>query len=158
MTTLIELKDRVARFLNELYPDVRLLPGGEGFRVPFEEFAIEVKVFEETDPETIAWRNERDLPLTRINIMAWACRGLMAQAELWEMIATELPRKCVVQIGASPTAKDSEDYAVYVYSAISGDTLDPNELKFSVLNLYWDAVTVGEALKEKFNAKWNYEN
>jgi hypothetical protein len=158
MTSLIELKDRCARFLNELYPDVRLLPGGEGFRVPFEEFAIEVKVFEETDAEIVAWRNERDLPLTRINIMAWICRGLVPEPKLWEFLSVEMPRETSVQIGSSPSSPESADYSVYVYSTLGGDTLDPNELKFAVLNLYWDANTVGEALREKFNAKWNFED
>jgi hypothetical protein len=44
-----------------------------------------------------------------------------------------------------------------LYNRIAGDSADPNEIKYAILNANWDSNNAGELLKEKFAAKWIWE-
>ena len=157
MVNILELKDKTARTLKEIYQSVRLTDDGEGFEIPFESYYMKVTFGEYTEEEQIKWRSERGLPLTFISITSYVCDRINPSADFYEYISVELPQKILCQHWV---AKDNnhEGMVFYaLYNRIAGDSADPNEIKYAILNANWDSNTAGEALKDKFGAKWLWE-
>ena len=154
MSALAELKQKTAITLKEIFNDVRLTDDGEGFEIPFDDFFIRIVFTEDTDEESIKWCNENGFPLTSIRKTAIAVDRIKPSSEFYEYLAVELPNSVnsQVYVGRQP---NSEEY-VYCsfWNRIAGDSADPNEIKFSVITLMWDAQNGGKNLIEKFGAKW----
>ena len=156
MANLLELKDRVGRYLREAYSDVRLANGVDGYSVPFDNFSITVYVSEMTDPKFLQFAEENDLPLTRVFVRSWVSKDIQPSADFYQFMAEELTGKLSLQVGVADD-KEAGTKVAYVYCVIPGDTIDPNELKWAVHSVLWESNTMGAALKEKFGAKWMFE-
>jgi hypothetical protein len=154
MPNLLELKDKTARTLKEIYESVRLTDDGEGFEIPFEHYFMSVTFGEYTEDDQVKWRDENGLPLTFININSYVMDRIKPSSKFYEYISIELPQKILSQhyVFADPAHKGRAMFALF--NRIAGDSADPNEIKFAVLNSNWDSNTAGELLKENFEAKW----
>ena len=154
MTNLLELKDKTARTLKEIYQNVRLTDDGEGFEIPFDDYFMSVTFGEYTEEDQVKWRDENGLPLTFINIHSYVMNRIKPSAKFYEYISIEIPQKILSQhyVFSDPEHKGRAVFALF--NRIAGDSADPNEIKFAVLNSNWDSNTAGELLKENFSAKW----
>jgi hypothetical protein len=157
MSSILELKDKTGRTLKELYQSVRLTDDGEGFEIPFENFYIKVNFGEYSDEEQIKWRNERGLPITYISITSYVMDTIKPSAKFYEYISVELPQKILCQHWVGVDQNNEGHVFFALYNRIAGDSADPNEIKYAILNVNWDANNAGELLKEKFAAKWIWE-
>ncbi len=154
MSSLLELKDKTARTLKEIYQSVRLTDDGEGFEIPFDDYYIRVTFGEYTEPDQVSWRAERGLPMTYVDITAYVMDTLKPTPALFEFMAMELPHSTLSQAWVGKD-KNTEGHLFFALSErIPGDSADPNEIKYAVLNVMWDSNRSGKILEEKFAAKW----
>lgn len=158
MSSLLELKDKTARTLKEIYNNVRLTDDGEGFEIPFEKYYLKVTFGEYSDPDEIKWRNERGLPLTYININSYVMDTIKPTLEFYEFLAVDLPHKTLSQSWVGKDVNSEGHVFFALYERIPGDSADPNEIKYAILNVMWDSGTSGKMLEEQFGAKWIWDN
>ena len=157
MANLLELKDRVGRYLREAFNDVRLADDVDGYRIPFDNFAISVWVGENTNPGYVEFAEKNDLPLTRIFVRAWVSKGIKPSLEFYKFISEDLASSLALQLGVVDDDEAGEK-VTYVYCVIPGDTIDPNEIKWAVHSVLWESMKMGQELKDKFGAKWIFED
>jgi hypothetical protein len=157
MVHILELKDKTARTLKEVYQSVRLTDDGEGFEIPFENYYMKVTFGEYTEEDQVKWRSERGLPLTYISIMSYVMDRIKPTAAFYEYISVELPQKILCQHWVGKDNNNEGMVFFALYNRIAGDSADPNEIKYAILNANWDSNNAGELLKEKFAAKWIWE-
>jgi hypothetical protein len=158
MSNLLEIKDRVGRYLREVFNDVRISADGEGYFVPFEGYRVNVTFEVIDDPEQVKWSEENGMPLHKLVLQTWVCHDITPSNEFYKFMVEDLPRRTSIQAFAAVDARDETKLSVSTYQRIAADTIDPNELKFAIRFSVWDSTLVGEELIEKFGAKWMNED
>jgi hypothetical protein len=147
------LRDKMHRILSEAFSHVRL-DGEYGFLIPFENVSVKVFAYETEDPDRREWLEEHDLPTLRVIAQSVVLREVPRTSELFQFVSEELPLSTSAQIWLDPDQEDASKCFVNTYQRISGDSLDPNELLYSVMTVLWDSERVGTLVLEKFDGLW----
>lgn len=151
MSNLLVVKDKVQRYVSELFDHVSLTDDG-GLRIPIGSTAIFVDFVEVQDGETIAFNKEHDLSMTYIRVYAPVLIMVKPTNELFKWIATE---------GQSHDygsyrfiSDDKEEMTIIEFSySLPGDTLDSGELKNAVFSVLFSSDGQDEELQKKFGGK-----
>ena len=149
MSNLLVVKDKVQRYVSELFEHVTLTDDG-GLRIPIGSTAVFVDVFEVQDDD--GFHKEHDLSLTIIRVYAPVLVMVKPTNELFKWIATEGQS---YDYGSYRfMADDKEDFTLLEFSyTLPGDSLDPGELKNAVLCVLISSDGQDEELQKKFGGK-----
>jgi hypothetical protein len=157
MADLLELKDRVGRFLRSNFDDVRLTDNGDGFLIPMGEFPISVDVSILEDQQARESFEEGNLPVTTVHIRAWISINIKPSTEFYRFITEDLPETCSLQFVVTNVPGHKKKGAVISY-VMPGDGLEAGEFSWAILKVHAEARFTGEALKEKFKADWLWDD
>ena len=151
MSNLLVVKDKVQRYVSELFDHVGLTDEG-GLRIPIGSTTIFINVGESEDEETIAFNNEHDISQTWIRVYAPVLIMVKPSNELFKWIAIEGQHRDYG--GYRFVADEKEEMTLIEFSyALPGDSLDPSELKNAVLSVLFASDGQDEELQKKFGGK-----
>jgi hypothetical protein len=151
MSNLLVVKDKVQRYVSELFEHVSLTDDG-GLRIPFGSTAIFINIGEVQGEESIAFNKEHDLSQTWIRVYAPVLVMVKPTNELFKWIAIEGQH---LDYGGYRFMMDESDGMTVIEFSYSlpGDTLDPGELKNAVLSVLMSSDGQDEELQNKFGGK-----
>jgi hypothetical protein len=151
MSNLLVVKDKVQRYVSELFEQVSLADDG-GLRIPFGSTVIFINVGEVQDEETIAFNKEHDLSQTWIRVYAPVLVMVKPTNELFKWIAIEGQH---LDYGGYRFLMDENEVPTILEFSytLPGDSLDPGELKNAVLSVLLSSDGQDEELQKKFGGK-----
>lgn len=146
MSDLLVVKDKVQRALRQVFNIVNV--SDTGFTVPYESTMCWVDFFEVTDPDSVKFRKEHDLPLITVHFWAMTVVGARKSNELFEWVATEGGG---YNFGAFRAVKRDDDlYNVVFEYTTPGETIDPMEVKSALIAVCTTADDMDETLVGRF--------
>jgi hypothetical protein len=149
VSNLLVVKDKVQRYVSELFEHVTLTDDG-GLRIPIGSTAVFVDVFEVQDDD--GFHKEHDLSLTIIRVYAPVLVMVKPTNELFKWIATEGQSHDYGSYRFIEDDKGEMTLIEFSYT-LPGDSLDPGELKNAVLCVLISSDGQDEELQKKFGGK-----
>jgi hypothetical protein len=155
MSDLAILKDKMQKVLAGEFNGIRV-SGEDSFTVPFEYFGVDLEASVHEDPKVRKWRQDNGLPITSVSARAFVLRGITESPEFYRFMAREVAMATKVQAFVGDDSNEEGKLFVGTYYRIGADTMDPNELIYAVMSVYWDSMKIGEMVTEAFDGKWQW--
>lgn len=146
LSKVLVTRDKVQRFTKELFNVVNLLDDG-GLLIPYESTRVFVTVLER-ELEDKDFQEKNQLSFTVVNVWCPVLRELKLSNSLCEWVATEGQE---YTFGHFKLLKDDDGTWTLIFEVtLSGDTLDPGELKDALLSVAITSDEEDDVLKAKF--------
>lgn len=152
MSDLLVIKDKVGRYLKEVFDQVTLGDDGE-FLIPYDSTLVVVRVLEITDHEHAKERRELGLPTAMVDFFATVLFDVKTNSDLFRWIST---------VGQSfdyggfrfdfNDESEKDGTLVFGYS-IAANTLDAEEVKNAIVAVASVANGNDEDLKKLFGGR-----
>ena len=154
MSNFLVVKDKVQRYARELFDDVRIDSDGD-VAVPLEDTVVYIRVWERefSTSEEEKFYDDNQLSKVMVNVWSYSLLELKENVDLFKWVATEGQSLTLGHFLLVPTDEKESSYRLIFANSLSGDTLDPGELKGALLAVASSARDGIELLKPRFGGK-----
>lgn len=151
MSELLVVKDKVGRYIKEVFEHVSIGDDGE-FVIPYESTLVVVRLAEIQDPEVVKFKKELGLPLIVVHFFALVLMDVRPSNDLYKWIATEGQ---TFDFGTFKfdLSEDGKTGTVLFDYMIAGDTADPEEVKNAIIAVATVADNMDDELKKMFGGR-----
>lgn len=151
MSEILVVKDKVGRYIKEVFDQVNIGDNGE-FVIPYESTLVVVRLAEIQDPEVVKFKKELGLPLIVVHFFALVLMDVRPSNDLYKWIATEGQ---TFDFGTFKfdLSEDGKTGTVVFDYMIAGDTADPEEVKNAIIAVATVADNMDDELKKMFGGR-----
>ena len=152
MSELLVIKDKVGRYIKEVFEQVSLGDSGE-FVIAYESVLVIVEVLENTDQEIVKLRKEFGLPIFGVNVLCPVLLDVKPSNDLFKWIATEGQSYDYGSFSFQYNEEDKNKGTVLYAYMIAADTVDAEEVKNAVISVASTSDNNDEELKKMFGGR-----
>jgi len=152
MSEMLVIKDKVGRYIKEVFEQVSLGDSGE-FVIAHESVLVIVEVLENTDPESVKARKEFGLPIFAVNVLCPVLLDVKPSNELFKWIATEGQSYDYGSFSFQYNEEDKNKGTILFAYMIAADTIDAEEVKNAVISVASTSDNNDEELKKMFGGR-----